>query len=162
MDAMHYGMGSSCLQLTYETQNVHHARFLYDMFLPWTPIMSVLSASTPILKGLLSDHDFRWEVIEQSVDCRTDAEQDPASAEYIPKSRYSTVSRYISNHEYVKNFHNDLHFRKLCPEVKEALMKQGLDDRLSDHISSIFMRCPIPVYEKELVFPCCESSSAHI
>lgn len=79
MDAMHYGMGSSCLQLTYETQNVHHARFLYDMFLPWTPIMSVLSASTPILKGLLSDHDFRWEVIEQSVDCRTDAEQDPES-----------------------------------------------------------------------------------
>mmetsp|Transcript_43119 Transcript_43119/g.57048 ORF Transcript_43119/g.57048 Transcript_43119/m.57048 type:complete len:353 (+) Transcript_43119:1160-2218(+) len=162
MDAMHFGMGSSCLQITYEAQNVHHARFLYDMFIPWTPIMSVLSASTPLLKGQVSDHDFRWEVIEQSVDCRTDIERDPSSEHFIPKSRYSTVSRYISNHEYVKDFHNDLHFRKLCPEVRQALQKHGLDDRLSDHITSLFVRSPIPVYEKELVFPCCQASSAHI
>lgn len=123
MDAMHFGMGASCLQITYETQNVNHARFLYDMFLPWTPIMSVLSASTPLLKGQLSDHDFRWEVIEQSVDCRTDVERDPTSESYIPKSRYSTVSRYISNHAYVKDFHNDLVFRKLCPEVRQSLLE---------------------------------------
>lgn len=112
-------------------------------------------SSTPLLKGQLSNHDFRWEVIEQSVDCRTDAERDPASAEYIPKSRYSTVSRYISNHAYVQDFHNDLHFRKICPEVKKRLLAQGLDSRLATHISSIFMRSPIPVYEKELVFSCC-------
>ena len=77
MDGMHFGMGCSCLQITYETQNINHARFLYDMFLPWTPIMSALSATTPILKGKLSDHDFRWEVIEQAVDCRTAEEKDP-------------------------------------------------------------------------------------
>ena len=51
MDSMHFGMGASCLQITYETQNINHARYLYDMFLPFTPIMSVLSASTPIVKG---------------------------------------------------------------------------------------------------------------
>ena len=108
MDAMHFGMGCSCLQVTYETQNVNHARFLYDMFLPFTPIMSALSATTPLIKGQISDHDFRWEVIEQAVDCRTDEELDRQSPEHICKSRYSTVSRYISNHEYVKDFHNDL------------------------------------------------------
>ena len=155
MDAMHFGMGASCLQITYETFNVHHARFLYDMFIPWTPIMSVLSASTPLLKGQVSDHDFRWEVLEQSVDCRTDAERDSESVHYIPKSRYSTVSRYISNHSYVKDFHNDLNFRKICPEVRKRLQAQGLDNRLADHIASLFVRTPIPVYEKELVFPCC-------
>lgn len=64
MDAMHFGMGASCLQITYETQNISHARFLYDMFIPFTPIMAALSASTAILKGQLSDHDMRWEVIE--------------------------------------------------------------------------------------------------
>ena len=74
MDAMHFGMGSSCLQITYETQNINHARFLYDMFIPFTPIMSALSASTSVLKGQLSDHDLRWEIIEQAVDCRTDSE----------------------------------------------------------------------------------------
>ena len=83
MDGMHFGMGCSCLQITYETQNLNHARFLYDMFLPFTPIMSALSATTPLLKGNVSDHDFRWEVIEQAVDCRTDEEKNPESEQYI-------------------------------------------------------------------------------
>ena len=66
------------------------------MFIPFTPIMAALSAATPVLRGKISDHDLRWEVIEQSVDCRTREERDPASLYYIAKSRYSTVSRYIS------------------------------------------------------------------
>ena len=160
MDGMHFGMGCSCLQITYESQNINHARFLYDMFLPWTPIMSVLSATTPILKGHLSDHDFRWEVIEQAVDCRTADEKDPESENYICKSRYSTVSRYISNHEYVKDFHNDLHFKKICPDVKQALATGGLDERLATHVASLFIRSPIPVYEKEIAFPCCKKEVA--
>jgi len=158
MDSMHFGMGCACLQLTYESQNINHARFLYDMFLPWTPIMSVLSASTPLLKGQISDHDFRWEVIEQSTDCRTPDEKDPNSINYIPKSRYSTVSRYISNHQYVKNFHNDVNFRKLCAEVRLALIREGLDERLADHIAQLFIREPIPVYEPELAFPTLNNS----
>jgi glutamate--cysteine ligase catalytic subunit len=79
--------------------------------------MSALSATSPLLKGQISDHDFRWEVIEQAVDCRNDDEKNPESENFIPKSRYSTVSRYISNHSHVKDFHNDIHFKKLCPEV---------------------------------------------
>ena len=51
MDAMHFGMGCSSLQITYESMNINHARYLYDMFLPFTPIMSALSASTPFAKG---------------------------------------------------------------------------------------------------------------
>ena len=160
MDAMHFGMGSSCLQITYEAQNISHARYLYDMFLPWTPIMSALSATTTFLKGQISDHDFRWEIIEAAVDCRTDAEQDPSSNEYISKSRYSTVSRYISNHEYVKNYHNDVHWKKICPEVKQALKEGGLDERLATHIASLFVRAPVPCYEKELAFPCCQKEQA--
>jgi hypothetical protein len=70
MDAMHFGMGNSCLQITYETQNVEHARFLYDMLIPFTPIISALSQCSPIFKGKLSAHDFRWSSIEQAVDCR--------------------------------------------------------------------------------------------
>lgn len=125
---------------------MNHARFLYDMFLPFTPIMSVLSASTPLVKGQISDHDFRFEIIEQAVDCRTTEEKDPNSENYISKSRYSTVSLYISNHEYVKDFHNDITFKKICPEVKQALIEGGLDERLANHIASLFIRSPIPVY----------------
>jgi len=162
MDGMHFGMGCSCLQVTYETQNVNHARFLYDMFLPFTPIMSALSATTPLVKGQISDHDFRWEILEQSVDCRTADEKDRTSVNHICKSRYSTVSRYISNHEYIKDFHNDITFKAICPEVKSALVEGGLDDRLANHVASLFIRIPIPVYEKELAFPCCAKATDEI
>lgn len=77
------------------------------MLLPFTGIMAALSASGPIQKGKLSDYDLRWTVIEQSVDCRTKEERDPKSEKYIPKSRYSSINNYISNHEYVKDSHND-------------------------------------------------------
>jgi len=66
------------------------------------------------------------------------------------------VSRYISNHRYVQNFHNDVHFKKLSPEVKQALTEKGIDERLADHVASLFIRSPIPVYKKELEFPCCQ------
>jgi hypothetical protein len=60
----------------------------------------------------------------------------------------------------VKDFHNDLHFKKICPEVKKELAAGGLDDRLATHVASLFIRSPIPVYEKEIAFPCCEKQVA--
>ena len=60
--------------------------------------MAALSASGPIQKGKLSDYDMRWTVIEQSVDCRDKEERDPEHPKYIPKSRYSSINHYISNH----------------------------------------------------------------
>ena len=60
----------------------------------------------------------------------------------------------------MKDFHNDLHFKKICPDVKQALTKGGLDDRLATHVASLFIRSPIPVYEKEIAFPCCEKEAA--
>jgi len=69
--------------------------------------MAALSAAGPIQKGKLSDYDLRWTVIEQSVDCRTEDERNPESENHIPKSRYSSMNNYISNHQYVKDSHND-------------------------------------------------------
>jgi glutamate--cysteine ligase catalytic subunit len=134
------------------------------MFVPFTAIMAALSASTPFLKGKISAHDLRWEVIEQSVDCRTKEERDPENCKHIRKSRYSTVSRYISNHEYVQDFHNDFLLRKTgegrdacgdCLFCKEYLMSHNIDKRLCQHIGNIFIRAPVPAYEKEFMFPCC-------
>jgi len=48
MDAMAFGMGQCCLQLTYECSTVNHARYLHDMLLPFTGILAALSASGPI------------------------------------------------------------------------------------------------------------------
>jgi len=121
MDAMHFGMGCSCLQITYETQSISHARYLYDMFIPFTGILSALSQATPIFKGQLSAHDFRHQVIEQSVDCRTPEERDPKSLQYIHKSRYSPLSHYISNHEFVTDSLNDTQKLKVDAKIVKLL-----------------------------------------
>lgn len=63
MDAMAFGMGCSCLQITYETTSINHARYLHDALLPFTSVLAALSASAPIYKGKLSDIDLRWTVI---------------------------------------------------------------------------------------------------
>jgi glutamate--cysteine ligase catalytic subunit len=86
---------------------VNYARYLYDSFVPFTPIFSALSQATPIFKGKLSDHDFRHQVIEKSVDCRTVEERDPDHLNYLAKSNYSPVSHYLSNHEYTRDELND-------------------------------------------------------
>lgn len=77
------------------------------MLLPLTPILAALSASAPIYKGKLADIDMRWTVISQSVDCRTPEERDPTHKNYIPKSRYSSMNHYMSDHIYVKDKHFD-------------------------------------------------------
>lgn len=38
--------------------------------------------------------------------------------------------------------------------MNEILTENGIDDRLAYHIGTLFRRAPIPVYEKELMFPC--------
>ena len=146
MDSIYFGAGASCLQLTYESQSINHARFLYDMLLPFTPIMSALSASSSILKGQVAEHDFRWEIIEQALDDRTHAEKDENSPDYIPRSRWSPASQYISNHEYVKDFHNDIEKKRYSEIAYNALIENGLDERLALHISTLFIRSPLPIY----------------
>jgi glutamate--cysteine ligase catalytic subunit len=153
MDAMGFGMGCSCLQITYETRTLNHARYLHDALLPFTPILAALSASAPIYKGKLSDIDMRWNVISQSVDCRTEEERNPQSEKYIPKSRYSTINHYISNHEYTKKEYFDTIQYKVSNEHMEHLMKNGgMDERLAFHIASLFVRDPIPSYSSEFEF----------
>ena len=43
MDAMGFGMGCSCLQLTFQSCNIKEARRLYDALVPVAPIMVSLS-----------------------------------------------------------------------------------------------------------------------
>jgi len=150
MDSMHFGMGCSCLQVTFESQSLNHARYLHDMLLPFTPILAALSASAPVYKGKLANIDMRWTVISQSVDCRTEAEKDPNNPSYIAKSRYSTMNHYISSHYYVKDAYFDTPQCQVNPKHMEILTKEGgLDDRLAFHVASLFVRDPVPTYDIE-------------
>ena len=71
MDAMAFGMGSCCLQITFQAKNITEGRKLYDQLSPLGPIMLALTAATPIYKGFIADTDVRWNQISRAVDCRT-------------------------------------------------------------------------------------------
>ncbi|OLL24332.1 Glutamate--cysteine ligase [Neolecta irregularis DAH-3] len=75
MDAMGFGMGCCCLQITFQAKNVIEARRLYDQLAPVGPIMLALTAASPIWRGYLADQDARWNVIAGSVDDRTEEER---------------------------------------------------------------------------------------
>lgn len=63
MDAMIFGMGSTCLQVTFQASNLNEAKHLYDQLTPLTPLMLALSGAAPIFRGYLSDLDCRWSVL---------------------------------------------------------------------------------------------------
>lgn len=97
MDCMCFGMGCSCLQVTLQACSVENGRRLYDHMTVMTPIMLALSASAPIFRGHLVDVDCRWQVIAGSVDDRNRVERGlEGHGRRIPKSRYESVSRYLS------------------------------------------------------------------
>ncbi|KAI9007113.1 glutamate-cysteine ligase-domain-containing protein [Gaertneriomyces semiglobifer] len=100
MDAMCFGMGCCCLQVTFQACSVEEARRLYDQLAVITPIMMALSAGAPIFRGYLADVDCRWNVISGSVDDRTAEErglQPLVNSRFrINKSRYDSISLYLS------------------------------------------------------------------
>ena len=60
MDAMGFGMGLSCLQITFQACCLQEAETLYDQLAPLCPIMLALTAATPFARGYLTEVDCRY------------------------------------------------------------------------------------------------------
>lgn len=146
MDAMGFGMGNSCLQVTFQASSICEAKHLYDQLIPMTPIMLAISAASPIFRGLLADVDTRWSVISASVDCRTDEEKGSVPLKndkyVIPKSRYASVSSYLmdENQKY-----NDMKL-VINPEAEKKLLDAGMDPVLATHFAHLFIRDPVTLW----------------
>lgn len=169
MDAMAFGMGCCCLQITFQAQDVDESRFMYDQLAMMAPIMMALTAATPILKGRLADTDVRWGIISESVDDRTPAERgrtDP-NAPYpdlnangqrrIYKSRYDSISTFLYQGKSgghgengglgnrVLNTYNDIPV-PIDEESYEQLREAGIDPALAQHVAHLFIRDPLVVF----------------
>ncbi|CAM1500972.1 Fc.00g101340.m01.CDS01 [Cosmosporella sp. VM-42] len=153
MDAMAFGMGSCCLQITFQAKNITEGRNLYDQLSPLGPIMLALTAATPVYKGFLANTDVRWNQISRAVDCRTPEELGEKPLKHdrwrIPKSRYASNSTYISTDSRLRReyFDPDL---VVDPDIKRQLLEGGMDDRLATHFAHLFIRDPIVVFEEDL------------
>ncbi|GMF51082.1 unnamed protein product [Phytophthora fragariaefolia] len=173
MDAMAFGMGMCCLQVTFQAKNVGESRHLYDHLGVLSPILLALTAATPILKGRLADTDVRWATISASVDDRTPQElgesppptDEETKTKYakmagngikrLPKSRYEGISTFICNHKQGEDPHtltdkyNDVDV-PYDEDSYKTLVDAGVDHLLALHISHLFIRDPLVIYQQRL------------
>ncbi|ORZ09459.1 glutamate-cysteine ligase-domain-containing protein [Absidia repens] len=153
MDAMAFGMGCCCLQITFQACNIDEARRLYDQLAPVAPIMLALTAATPIFRGYLADVDSRWNVIAASVDDRTREERglEPLknNKRVINKSRYDSIDAYISTDDTYKDKYNDLDL-VYDKDIYNKLRDDGIDDLLAKHLAHLFIRDPLVIFEELL------------
>eukprot|EP00529_Nitzschia_sp_RCC80_P004694 CAMPEP_0113500224 /NCGR_PEP_ID=MMETSP0014_2-20120614/32191_1 /TAXON_ID=2857 /ORGANISM="Nitzschia sp." /LENGTH=940 /DNA_ID=CAMNT_0000394499 /DNA_START=349 /DNA_END=3171 /DNA_ORIENTATION=+ /assembly_acc=CAM_ASM_000159 len=171
LDAMAFGMGCCCLQITFQAKDIDESRFIFDHLNVMAPIMMALTASTPILKGRLLDTDARWGIISEAVDDRTPAERgraDPDSPHEfynkegrrrIYKSRYDSISAYIYQGDTaqdnqnvgglanrVLNIYNDIPL-EIDEESYHDLREAGIDPALAQHLAHLFIRDPLVVFD---------------
>lgn len=153
MDAMAFGMGSCCLQITFQAKNITEGRKMYDQLSPLGPILLALTAATPIYKGFLADTDVRWNQISRAVDDRTKEELGEVPLKNnrwrIPKSRYASNSTYISEDSRLRKEYLDPNLI-FDPKVKQELMDGGMDSLLATHFAHLFIRDPIVIFAEDL------------
>jgi len=159
-DAMAFGMGSCCLQVTLQASDLSESRLLYDQLAVLTPLFLALTAATPFLRGWICDDDCRWDTISQSVDDRTEAERGKKKGgagnpqlvgqgtRFLPKSRYDSIDCYIGNDKEVDRqaaFYNDS-LVVSDPAVVKKLKENGVDDVLANHVAHLFARDPLVIF----------------
>ncbi|KAB5535076.1 glutamate-cysteine ligase [Coniochaeta sp. 2T2.1] len=153
MDAMAFGMGSCCLQITFQAKNITEGRQMYDQLSPLGPILLALTAATPVYKGFLADTDVRWNQISRAVDDRTPEELGEKPLENdrwrIPKSRYASNSTYISTDHRLRPEYLDPNLI-IDEDIKAKLVDGGMDDRLATHFAHLFIRDPIVIFAEDL------------
>lgn len=153
MDAMAFGMGSCCLQITFQAKNIVEGRKMYDQLSPLGPILLALTAATPIYKGFLADTDVRWNQISRAVDDRTPEElgEKPLKNDRwrIPKSRYASNSTYISEDPRLRPEYLDPDLI-VDEKLKARLVEGGMDNLLATHFAHLFIRDPIVVFNEDL------------
>ncbi|EAW09928.1 glutamate--cysteine ligase [Aspergillus clavatus NRRL 1] len=153
MDAMAFGMGSCCLQITFQAKNITEGRKLYDQLSPLGPILLALTAATPIYKGFLVDTDVRWNQIGNAVDDRTREELGELPLKNdrwrIPKSRYGSNSTYISHDPRLRKEYLDPGLI-VDEDIKKRLVEGGMDDLLATHFAHLFIRDPLVIFSEDL------------
>lgn len=163
MDAMGFGMGCCCLQVTFQAASIDEARRLHDQLMPLTPLFLAVTASSPAYRGYLADVDARWNIISAAVDDRTPVERgeapfDAAStpgahnsntqARRLRKSRYDSSDSYLQVHDEARACNDVAIEVNEC--VQQRLRDAGVDDVLTAHMAHLFVRDPLVIFSENI------------
>ncbi|KAH8053163.1 glutamate-cysteine ligase [Aureococcus anophagefferens] len=131
LDAMAYGMGCCCLQVTFQARDATEARYCYDQLAALAPVMLALTAAAPAWRGALADSDARWDVVAASVDDRTPSEAGRGRSPADPRlvKRFCDVDAPVD------------------AKALETLLAAGIDEALARHVAHLFVRDPLVLFE---------------
>jgi len=150
LDAMGFGMGCCCLQLTFQACNIKEARTLYDQLATLCPIMLALTAASPLQRGYVTDSDCRWNIISASCDCRTKEERGEVPLKndrfHISKSRYDSIDSYLSPDG---DRYNDIPL-VIDQEAYQKMIGAGIDHLLAQHIAHLFIRDSVSLFSEKV------------
>ena len=128
-DAMAFGMGCSCLQITLEAESIYQSLEIFDLLQPFSSLMLLLSSSSPLYEGILKHGNTRWDIISKSVH---DGE----------KSRYDYIPCYMSS-KGLK--YNDAKITT-NNEIYKILIDLNIPEGIALYISHIFSFDPLLVF----------------
>lgn len=90
-----------------------------------------------------------------ATDDRTDEERDPNHPSYIPKTKYSSISAFISEHEMNLPEYNDLKFpvnTEIMDFARHMSKEMGvpLDEKLIYHLGVLFKRDAMIIFKDKV------------
>ncbi|KAM0688133.1 glutamate--cysteine ligase [Conglomerata obtusa] len=142
IDSMGQGMGCCCLQLTIQASYMSEARMLYDMLGSLCPLFLRLTRATPISQGFLLATETRWDMLEFSVDCRTDTERGCSytlsgsdTSNTINDINNSANSNYSNNNNSNNSNSNNNNNNNISSNNKTCLIKKSRFSSIDMYIS---------------------------
>ncbi len=138
-DAMGFGMGCCCLQVTLEARDLNESLLLFDILQPLSPIMLAISAASPIAMGYLKNGNTRWDIVADSV------------ADHGVLGRQKPVSRYDMCHCYLHP-DNLKYNNKAIPIEKQmyaTLLENKVPSNIATYISQILNFDPVLIFSND-------------
>ncbi|CAG8192503.1 unnamed protein product [Penicillium olsonii] len=145
LDHFGYGSGGCALQVTLQAKNIDEACLLHDQLSILGPLMLAMTAGTPSYRGLLTDTDVRWDVLQSLLDDRTPEEllemNGMESDAIHAKLRGSTSPIYLSESDDVQEHYQSYLARP--SEVQDQLKRKGMANGLASHFTHYLQYDPI-------------------
>ncbi|EOB14747.1 Glutamate-cysteine ligase [Nosema bombycis CQ1] len=92
-----------------------------------------------------SKNEGKGKVDNSSKNIKNTLPSSPPSNLYIPKSRFSPIDYFISDHQNFNLDYNDI-YAPLNKRAYSKLRKEKVDKKISKHVSSLFVRDPMVSY----------------
>ncbi|KAH8097548.1 glutamate-cysteine ligase [Aureococcus anophagefferens] len=141
LDAMAYGMGCCCLQVTFQARDATEARYCYDQLAALAPVMLALTAAAPAWRGALADSDALGRRRGVKRFCDVDAPVDAKALETLLAAGIDeALARHVA-HLFVRD--PLVLFEGMVEELDDAVATDHFDNLQSTNWNTVRLKPPV-------------------